>query len=397
MSTPPPPPDDPFAAVPPDGVDPFVSNVSDDEDISTGAPAVAAKPGRMLTVLGILVVVLGLLFYLIFGSGKKDQTDGPPVVSTVSQRIEPPPLPQPIETTAPPAFLPPTIPAPAKIPMLEPENDGADEKARLARLRSAMLTLNESGSGLFSGSDAPPAGTANNDPNSAFAAATITANTKAQRVQATHIGNLRRTIAQGRIIQATMESALNTELPAPIRAIVSRDVYGEAGSVPLIPKGSRLIGSYNTAIGAGQSRVFVVWTRVIRPDGVDVMINSPLVDQIGQAGVGGQVDSKFQEIFSRSVMASVVGIAFAIGTDKISGGETTTSNTASGTSTTGDVTSTATVNALNRLGATTDSFLQKLIGVNPSILVDQGTPVNVFVNRDLVFPAEYVGGGRVVE
>ena len=396
MSTPPPPPDEPFESLSHEEHDPFASVTSDEETISTGAPSVAAKPGRMLAVLGTLIFIVGTLFYLIFGGSKKTGPDASLAVQTVSQRVAPPALPQPIETAPPPVFIPPTIPAPAKIPNLEPKDNADTEKLRLARLRSAMLTLNERGDGLL-GSDAPAAPAVTNDPNSAFAAATAKSNTKAERVEATRIGNLRRTIAQGRIIQATMESALNTELPAPIRAIVSRDVYGESGNVPLIPKGSRLIGTYNTAIGAGQSRVFVVWTRVIRPDGVDVMINSPLVDQIGQAGIGGQVDSKFQEIFSRSVMASVVGIAFAIGTDKISGGQTTTSNTAAGTSTTGDVTSTATVNALNRLGATTDGFLQKLIGVNPSILVDQGTPVNVFVNRDLIFPEDYMGSGRVIE
>jgi type IV secretion system protein VirB10 len=235
------------------------------------------------------------------------------------------------------------------------------------------------------------------DPNSAFEANVLNANTKAERVEATRIGDLRRTIAQGRLIQATMESALNTDMPAPIRAVVSRDTYGEAGTEPLIPKGSRLIGTYNTDISGGQSRVFVVWTRVIRPDGVDIELGSPLVDQIGQAGVGGQVDTKFQQVFSRSVLSSVVSIAFAIGSDKISGGSTTTTSSAvGGSSTTGDASTTATVNALNRLGSLTDSFIEKFIDVRPTILVDQGTQVNVFVNRDLVFPAELVSGTRIV-
>ena len=189
-----------------------------------------------------------------------------------------------------------------------------------------------------------------------------------------------------------MESAINTDLPAPIRAIVSRDTYGEAGNKPLIPKGSRLIGTYNTGISAGQSRVFVVWTRVIRPDGIDVMIDSPLVDQIGQAGINGQVDDKFQEIFARSLLSSVMNIAVAIGSDKITGGSTTTTNSPQGGSqTSGDAATTATTNALNRLGSTTDSFIQRFLNVQPTILVDQGTPVNVFVNKDLVFPDEAVG------
>ena len=188
-----------------------------------------------------------------------------------------------------------------------------------------------------------------------------------------------------------MESALNTDLPAPIRAIVSRDTYGEAGTSPLIPKGSRLIGSYNTALGAGQTRVFVVWTRVIRPDGVDVALGSPLVDGIGQAGIAGQIDSKFQELFARSILSSVVNIALAIGSDKVAGGSTTTTSNGTGSTTTGDAATTATTNALNRLGSVTDGFIQKFLNVAPTILIDQGTVVNVFVNKDLVFPEEAVG------
>jgi type IV secretion system protein VirB10 len=244
----------------------------------------------------------------------------------------------------------------------------------------------------------PPGG----DPNTAFEAKVVRATTKSEQVEATSIADLYRTIAQGRVIQATMESALNTDLPAPIRAIVSRDTYGEAGHEPLIPKGSRLIGTYNTDLTGGQSRVFVVWTRVIRPDGVDVQLGSPLVDVIGQAGIGGQVDSKFQETFARSLLSSVLSIAMAIGSDKINretGGsaDTTTTTDAGSTQTTGSAASLATVDALNRLGSTSDDFIQRLIDPRPTILIDQGTPVNVFVNRDLIFPSRYGHSTKVVE
>lgn len=390
---PPPPPEDPFQSQGENG-DPFNGN---DQGVMQGAPSVSAKPGRVLIVLGFVAIVLATLFYLVFGAKDKDKGDEKPVVTTTSGKDTPVALPT-IPTTAPvlPPFVPPEIPKTPEVPqIIKPEDDSAAQKARLARLQSGLLIGGGGGlSAVAPGTESDePIG---NDANSAFEAAIARSNTTADKVQATRIGDLRRTIAQGRLIQATMESVINTELPAPVRAIVSRDTYAEAGTVPLIPKGSRLIGRYNTAISSGQSRVFVVWTRVIRPDGVDIMINSPLVDQIGQAGVGGQVDSKFQEIFSRSILASIVSIGFAIGEEKIQGGTTTTTNTASGTSTTGDAATTATINALNRLGATTDGYLQKLIGVTPTILVDQGTPVNVFVNRDLIFPAELVGT-RVVE
>ena len=393
---PPPPPENPFMN---ENGDPGAAQGGFEESLEQGAPNVAARPGRMLVVVGSVALVLGLLLYAIFSGGKKDTTQVKEKPHPVVE-IAPPPLPQaPPLLAPPPTITPPTIPQPASIDIIRPEQDAAAKQQEQNRMHSRMM-LQDSGDGggslssILSPSKDTSA-TASKDPNSAFSAGL--ANTQADKVEATNIGNLRRTIAQGRIIQATMESALNTDLPAPIRAIVSRDTYAEAGTTPLIPKGSRLIGVYNTDLTGGQSRVFVVWTRVIRPDGVDVALNSPLVDQIGQAGIGGQIDTKFQQIFSRSVLSSIVNIAFAIGSDKINGGTTsTTTNSDGGSTTSGNASSTATVNALNRLGSVTDSFVQKFVDVRPTILVDQGTQVNVFVNRDLVFPDGDGTGARIL-
>jgi type IV secretion system protein VirB10 len=399
MSTTPPPP-------PPPGDDPFApalgngnGNGSDDDApglVDSGTTAVAASKGRVFLILGGFgALVLFLLFNIFSGGDSKEappeETEPRPIVQVP---IEPPVLPEPVEPVLPPVIQAPTIPEPTDLPILEPEDDSALKEQLLKRQRSPMLVSDESG-GLFGGGSAPASsatqGAGGNDPNSRFAAQV--AASEVQKSVATRIGDLRRVIAQGRLIQATLESVINTDLPAPIRAVVSRDVYGEAGTVPLIPAGSRLIGSYNTELTGGQTRVFVVWTRVIRPDGIDVKIDSPLVDQIGQAGIGGMVDTKFQFIFSRAVMASVVSIAFALASDEINPESSNTSTTTSVTGTTqdGNAGALATVNALNRLGSLTEGFLTKFLDIGPTILVDQGTPVNVFVNRDLIFPAELVG------
>lgn len=371
-----------------------------DQGISRGGPNVAAKPGRAYAVLIVVAAAIIFLVYNIFSEKKPDPTPPPPTKTEVA-----PPPPEPIKvpvvepvvpTPPPPPIVAPPLPNPMPLPdalsheSIDPKADAAAKAQEMARLRSTIILKDEGGGGTKS--LLPGSGTltpANSDPNSQFAA--NLANTKAEKVEATTISNLRRTIAQGRIIQATMESALNTDLPAPIRAIVSRDTYGEAGNVALIPKGSRLIGQYNTTLTSGQTRVFVVWTRVIRPDGVDIALGSPLVDGIGQAGVAGQLDTKFQQIFARSLMSSVMNIAMAVGTEKIAGGTTTTTTGTTGTQTSGDTATTATTNALNRLGSLTDSFIQRFINVPPTILVDQGTPVNVFINKDIVFPGDTAG------
>ena len=70
-------------------------------------------------------------------------------------------------------------------------------------------------------------------------------------------------------------SFLPSDLPGFTRAVVSRDVMSFDGKTVLIPRGSRLIGQYKSGVAMGASRVFVIWTRVIRPDGVALCGDAP--------------------------------------------------------------------------------------------------------------------------
>lgn len=399
--------------VPPPPENPFMNEPDangNGEAMDSGTPDVAARPGRVLIVLGIVGSIIVFLLFSIFSgdekkSGEKNKGEKRQVAAAPAEQLEPPPLPEAPALPAPPPpdLATPAIPEPSQIELLKPEEDNSAKEQALARMRSKTVLMDGGGGiGILNGdqdqnNEKKPI---NNNANVGFEANVVNSTTRAERVEATHIGEMYRTIAQGRIIHATLESTINTDLPAPIRAIVSRDTFAEAGTVAMIPKGSRLIGTYNTQIDGMQNRVYVIWTRVIRPDGVDIMINSPLVDQIGQAGIGGQVDSKFQSIFSRSVLSSVVGIGMAIGSDALSGGSATQAvggGLGGGAQTTGDAATLATVNALNRLGGVSDNFIQRFIGqMQPTILVDQGSVVNVFVNRDLVFPEGTVPGAAKI-
>ena len=69
----------------------------------------------------------------------------------------------------------------------------------------------------------------------------------------------------------------------------------------LIPKASRLVGQYKSGLVRGQTRLFVIWTRVLRPDGASILIGSPGTDLLGRAGVEGDLDTHFFKIFGSSV------------------------------------------------------------------------------------------------
>jgi type IV secretory pathway VirB10-like protein len=38
----------------------------------------------------------------------------------------------------------------------------------------------------------------------------------------------------------------------------------------------------------------------------------------------------------------------------------------------------------------------RMIDMRPRVVIDQGTPINVFVNRDLIFPSALSNGARLM-
>jgi type IV secretion system protein VirB10 len=219
--------------------------------------------------------------------------------------------------------------------------------------------------------------------------------TSASQVSATYIGRLDTIIAQGKVINAVLENSINTDLPGPLRAIVSRDVYSESGKNVLIPKGSRVIGAYESTSNAGQTRVAVNWTRLIRPDGVDIALASPGTDNLGRAGIAGYYDNKFiaklgNAILISFVLPKVTDKLFNV--DKSSPITTTTGqNATTGTTAT---TTTSTVGA-QQAQESTEEFkdiitkaIEEGISTKPVIFIDQGTEITILVAKDLVFPNE---------
>jgi len=113
-------------------------------------------------------------------------------------------------------------------------------------------------------------------------------------------------IFEGKFISAVLETAIDTDMPGHIRAMVDEDVYGEAQRVVLLPRMTRLIGEYDTRIRAGQARVLVAWRRAIRPDGATITLGSYGADSLGRAGMPGLVDPHFMRRFGTAFLMSMV-------------------------------------------------------------------------------------------
>lgn len=176
-----------------------------------------------------------------------------------------------------------------------------------------------------------------------------------------------RLLARGTIIDCTLETAIDTELPGLATAIVSRDVWSADGSAVVLARGTRLIGVTKSETRAGQSRVWVLWEEARTPSGLVVPLASPATDALGRTGVTGVVDTHFDERFGAAILLSVIDAAAqALASSSRGGGDTVVVDS-QGTS------------------KIATEVLRSTIDIPPTIKVAQGTLVQALVAQDVDF------------
>ena len=344
---------------------------SDPFDIANAraVPAVARPASRLVLPLGIAgVVLLGVgTFAALYHPGDTPAGTGAlPVAArppTTSADLPPPPVLAPIVAAAPtalPVVMPPFVPPPAPLQSVLPP-PAPPRSVTPALVVDLSLPARPADT---AGTKTDAAGPKLNS-NEAFL-------DRVSRVKSDTVGTDRLSstdliVPQGTIITGILETAINSDLPGLVRAVVSRDVRGFDATKVLIPRGSRLIGQYSNGIALGQSRAFVIWTRLLRSDGVSVQLGSAATDPLGTAGLGGKVDSHFLRRFGAATLLSVITSGLDYLTNRNGGG----TNVLIGSST-----------QANQLAGIA---LQRDVDIPPTIKVAQGTPVRVFVAKDLDF------------
>ena len=189
------------------------------------------------------------------------------------------------------------------------------------------------------------------------------------RVLATRFLNPGVTVPKGTIIPAVLETALDSTRPGGVRALIQRDVHGFDGSRVVIPRGSRLYGEYATELEQGEKRALVTWTRLMRPDGVMIALESPASDPLGRAGIRGRVDSKFLQRFGNAILQSALDVGIGVAAAEATGGV---------------------VVAVPGVGGSRVPQVSENRQIRPTLTVAHGTSVSVFVAKDLDFSS--VGG-----
>ena len=189
------------------------------------------------------------------------------------------------------------------------------------------------------------------------------------RVEARQFKNPGTTVPQGSVIQAVMETALDSTRAGFARAIVSRDVESFDGTRVLIPKGSRLFGEYQADVSLGQKRALIQWKRLTRPDGTLIDLDSPSADPLGRAGVKGKVNTHFFQRFGGAILQSILDVGVRVASNEVAGDTV----------------------IVGLPGSTTQATtIQNPSDIKPTLKIRQGASVSVFVARDLDFAS--VGG-----
>ena len=299
------------------------------------------------------------------------------------------------------------VPTPDALPVIDPPKVveiKPQEDDKWIRLRADSIVSDTSkasaGEKELSPAEVAVAAAEETDKNLAFLEKSGNAPVKMETAK--KIERIDAMIPQGTLIKGILETAIQSDLAGMVRAVTAEDVYSFDGRRVLIPSGTRLVGDYKSGIENGQTRVFIVWTRMLRPDGVSLQLGSTGADELGRGGMPGFVDNHYAQRYGSAVLLSLIGGGakflqnWGFGADQAvktisrtlpdGSVETITSNAS-------ELEAQARQAAADQIGENltklaTDA-LEKNIDIPPTIHVDQGTRIAVFVRRDLDFSAFY--------
>jgi type IV secretion system protein TrbI len=181
-------------------------------------------------------------------------------------------------------------------------------------------------------------------------------------------------VQAGSIIPAALITGIRSDLPGQIAAQVTENIFDTpTGRSLLVPQGTRLIGIYDSQVSFGQSRVLLVWTRLIMPNGRSIVLErQPGADTAGNAGLRDEVDNHWVELFKAALLSTLLGVEAELGSGSDGGNKNS-----------------AIIQALRRgagdsLNQTGQQIVRRNLNLQPTLTIRPGHPVRVIVNRDLV-------------
>ncbi len=195
----------------------------------------------------------------------------------------------------------------------------------------------------------------------------------------------------GSVIPAILETQIVSSLPGTITALVTQNVYDSiTGNYLLIPKGSKLIGEYNSKISYGQDQLQAKFTRLIRPNGTSIVLPSKSsgVNPMGVSGFEDEVDNHWWKIIGSAALATMFNIPAVVATSQSSSYGTIDPRTGQYLPVNaGTQASNAAWQSIGQTASQVGSQLtQRSLNIQPTILIHAGYEFSVMVTKDIVLP-----------
>ena len=183
-------------------------------------------------------------------------------------------------------------------------------------------------------------------------------------------------VQAGTLIAGALLTGIRSDLPGQITGQVTENVYDSpTGRTLLIPQGAKLIGIYDSQVSFGQSRVLLVWTRLIMPKGESIVLERQSGDAPqGFSGLQDDVDYHWGDLFKAALLSTLLSVGSEAGT---SGQEN-------------QLFQAIRQGASNSISHTGQQVVGRQLNIQPTLTIRPGFPVRVIVNRDLVL-APYAG------
>jgi type IV secretion system protein VirB10 len=185
-------------------------------------------------------------------------------------------------------------------------------------------------------------------------------------------------LVRGTYIRCVLETRIITDIPGFASCVVTEPIYSINGRRLLLPKGSKVSGSYDTE-DPKFPRVSVIWDRVTTPNGIDVTMASPGVDNLGSAGHPGQYNAHWASKLSSALLISLVSDAFKYAGEK--NGPQSQAVTSGGQVVTQPYDS----NTAKTMQKFADQVVERNLARPATVTINQGTVVNIYVAKDVSF------------
>jgi type IV secretory pathway VirB10-like protein len=394
-----------------------------------GVIKISAKAGFIAALL--LAGLVGLIVYGISTAGHRRASNLNSAANLTKASEQQTPWWNAIPDAQPSALRLPTLPVPAQVPpllkqaessvhvpALAPISATQMQAAQLAHEREerrrtlldaaqaapVMVRLNENGTPKLAGATQPAPG-ALPSPGAASAIAGSASQPRVSENADEHDGFLTSAASASRdqilaarqddpspyelhagsVVPAVLLTGINANLPGTIVAQVRNDVFDSVtGRYLLIPRGTRLVGTYDNRIVQGQRRVLVAWTRLLYPDGSSVdLLGMPGTDEAGYAGFGANVDEHLNKIFTSALLLSIIG----------AGAQLSQPQQSSSLYAAPSVGQTIAGAVGQQIGNTSIQLTQRQLEIPPTLQVPPGYLFNVLVDRDIVLTAPYGEAG----